>query len=65
MKAVHNTLCAPFSHHEECEIVSQDGTVYSDLLQAGQHGDHIPLGAKSSTPIQISAGAHPASWANG
>jgi len=61
MKAVHNKICAPFSHHEECEKEPGWHSPFSDLLQAGQHGDHILLGAKSSTPIQISAGAHPTS----
>ena len=28
MNAVHDKLCAHFSHHEECEIVSRDSIVH-------------------------------------
>jgi len=34
---------------------------YSDLLQAGQSVERIPLGASFSTPVQTGPGAHPAS----
>ena len=38
---------------------------YSSLLQAGQSGDGIPVGAKYSTPIHTSPGAHPGLLYNG
>jgi hypothetical protein len=36
-----------------------------DLLQAGQSGDRIPVGARFSAPIQTGPGAHPASCTMG
>ena len=38
---------------------------YSNLLWGGQSGDQIPVGAKFSTPIQTSPGAHPGLLYNG
>ena len=38
---------------------------YSDLLQAGQSGDRILMGARFSAPVEISPGAHPASYTMG
>jgi hypothetical protein len=34
---------------------------YSDWLQAGWSGDRIPVGARSSAPVQTGSGAHPTS----
>ena len=33
---------------------------YSDWLLPGRSGDRIPVGAKSSAPVQTGPGAHPA-----
>jgi len=38
---------------------------YSNLLQAGRSGDQIPVGARYSAPVQMSPGAHPASYTKG
>ena len=38
---------------------------YSDWLWAGRSGDRIPVGARFSTPVQTSPGAHPASCTMG
>ena len=38
---------------------------HSNLLWAGRFGDQIPVGARYSTPIQISPGAHPAPYTMG
>jgi len=41
------------------------GGWYSNSLQAGQSGDHIPMVARFSMPFQIGPGAHPASCTMG
>jgi hypothetical protein len=38
---------------------------YSDSLQAMWSGDRIPLGARSSVPVQTDPGAHPTSYTMG
>ena len=35
---------------------------YSDSLRAGWSGDHIPMEARFSAPVQTGCGAHPASY---
>jgi len=46
-------------------IVGWDSSIIGDLLQPGQSGDWIPVGARFSAPVQTGPGVHPASYRMG